>query len=626
MAIISINIKEGTLKKEDYIIGIDLGTTNSLVAIIDKTSGLPKAIPGNDKSVIVPSVIHLKLDGNFEVGNQAMPFLISDPHNTIFSVKRLMGRSYKDVTFNDSLLSYKIIDDNTESLVKIQSGDKFYTPIELSSFILKELKFRAEKALDAKVSKAVITVPAYFNDSQRQATRDAGKLAGLDVLRIVNEPTAASLAYGIGLNKEEHKTIAVYDLGGGTFDISIMRIESGIFEVLSTHGDTHLGGDDFDKVIVNHWLNLEPKLQTILDSNPAQLQFLRLLAEEAKKALSDQENFNKLININNQSFDLKLSRAEFELGITPIVEKTMVSCKQAMLDAKLSPANIDEVIMVGGSTRIGFVKQAVKNFFQKIELHDTLNPDEVVALGAAVEADILAGNRSDILLLDVTPLSLGIETLGGLMDVIIPRNSKVPQRAARQYTTSKDGQSNLRIAIYQGERDNIEHNRKLGEFHLSGIPGMPAGLPKIEVTFMLDADGILKVSAKELRSGIEQTIDLKPQYGLTDEELENMLLDSLQNAKDDMNFRALKEATTEAEQLIYTTLRFIEKNENELMEVEEVQTRKYVDMLKAAVETANKDEILKAHEALNDYTRPFAERIMDKAIGMAIKGKAIDGN
>lgn len=626
MAIISINIKEGTLKKEDYIIGIDLGTTNSLVAIIDKTSGLPKAIPGNDKSVIVPSVIHLKLDGNFEVGNQAMPFLISDPHNTIFSVKRLMGRSYKDVTFNDSLLSYKIIDDNTESLVKIQSGDKFYTPIELSSFILKELKFRAEKALDAKVSKAVITVPAYFNDSQRQATRDAGKLAGLDVLRIVNEPTAASLAYGIGLNKEEHKTIAVYDLGGGTFDISIMRIESGIFEVLSTHGDTHLGGDDFDKVIVNHWLQHEPNLQTILESNPAQLQFLRLLAEEAKKALSDQENFNKIININNQSFDLKLSRAEFELGITPIVEKTMVSCKQAMLDAKLSPANIDEVIMVGGSTRIGFVKQAVKNFFQKTELHDTLNPDEVVALGAAVEADILAGNRSDILLLDVTPLSLGIETLGGLMDVIIPRNSKVPQRAARQYTTSKDGQSNLRIAIYQGERDNIEHNRKLGEFHLSGIPGMPAGLPKIEVTFMLDADGILKVSAKELRSGIEQTIDLKPQYGLTDEELENMLLDSLQNAKDDMNFRALKEATTEAEQLIYTTLRFIEKNENELMEVEEVQTRKYVDMLKAAVETANKDEILKAHEALNDYTRPFAERIMDKAIGMAIKGKAIDGN
>jgi molecular chaperone HscA len=405
-----------------------------------------------------------------------------------------------------------------------------------------------------------------------------------------------------------------------------MRIESGIFEVLSTHGDTHLGGDDFDKVIVNHWLQHEPNLQTILESNPAQLQFLRLLAEEAKKALSDQENFNKIININNQSFDLKLSRAEFELGITPIVEKTMVSCKQAMLDAKLSPANIDEVIMVGGSTRIGFVKQAVKNFFQKTELHDTLNPDEVVALGAAVEADILAGNRSDILLLDVTPLSLGIETLGGLMDVIIPRNSKVPQRAARQYTTSKDGQSNLRIAIYQGERDNIEHNRKLGEFHLSGIPGMPAGLPKIEVTFMLDADGILKVSAKELRSGIEQTIDLKPQYGLTDEELENMLLDSLQNAKDDMNFRALKEATTEAEQLIYTTLRFIEKNENELMEVEEVQTRKYVDMLKAAVETSNKDEILKAHEALNDYTRPFAERIMDKAIGMAIKGKAIDGN
>jgi len=626
MAIISINIKEGTLKKEDYIIGIDLGTTNSLVAIIDKVDGRPKAIQGKDKSVIVPSVIHLKQDGNVEIGNDALPFLISDPHNTIFSVKRLMGRSYKDVNFNESLLSYKIIDDNTESLVKIQSGDKFYTPIELSSFILKELKFRAEKALEAKVSKAVITVPAYFNDAQRQATRDAGKLAGLDVLRIVNEPTAASLAYGIGLNAQEHKTIAVYDLGGGTFDISVMRIENGIFEVLSTHGDTHLGGDDFDKVIVKQWLQHIPELNKTLERDPAQLQNLRLLAEEAKKVLSDKQEFQKQIEINNQTFNFNLNRSDFEHGIASIVHKTMLSCKQAMSDAKLKNSDIDEVIMVGGSTRINYVKEAVKNFFEKTQLHDSLNPDEVVALGAAVEADILAGNRSDILLLDVTPLSLGIETLGGLMDVIIPRNSKVPQRAARQYTTSKDGQSNLRIAIYQGERDNIEHNRKLGEFNLSGIPGMPAGLPKIEVTFMLDADGILKVSAKELRSGVEQTIDLKPQYGLTDEQLESMLLDSLQNAKEDMNYRALKEAKTEAEQLIYTTLRFIEKNENELLEVEEQQTIKFVDLLKVAIATSSKDEILKAHDTLNTFTRPFAERIMDKAIGMAIKGKAIDGD
>lgn len=630
MAIISINLKEGTLKREDYIVGIDLGTTNSLVAIIDKETGKPMAIEGKDKEVIVPSIIYLNPDGEMLVGNEAKPFLIADPSNTIFSVKRLMGKSYNDVAKKESLFSYKVIDDNTESLVKIQSGNKFYTPIELSSYILKELKQRAEKALNAQVNKAVITVPAYFNDAQRQATRDAGKLAGLDVLRIVNEPTAASLAYGLGLNQDEQKTIAVYDLGGGTFDISILNIHSGIFEVLSTHGDTHLGGDDFDKAIVNYWLDNNPKLKDLLKAYPSQLQNLRLMAEEAKKQLSTSLHFETNFISRNadqiSNLELTLSRKLFEQLVQPIVALTIQSCQQAMKDAGLQNKDINEVIMVGGSTRVNLVKEEVKQFFDKTTLNDSLNTDEVVALGAAVEADILAGNRKDILLLDVTPLSLGIETLGGLMDVIIPRNSKVPQRAAREYTTSKDGQSNLRISIYQGERDNVEFNRKLGEFDLTGVPGMPAGMPKIQISFMLDADGILKVSAKELRSGVEQHIDVKPQYGLTDEELETMLLDSLQNAKEDMNFRSLQEAKTEAEQLMYATSRFIEKNQNELSDVEIDITNHFVEQLKKATTDGNKDQILKAHEELNDFTKTFAERLMDKAIVMALKGKTIDGN
>lgn len=626
MAIIPINLKSGTLKKEDYIVGIDLGTTNSLVAVIDESTGKPKAIPGNDKEVIVPSIIYLSPNGEIVVGNNAKAFLTLDAANTIFSVKRLMGKSYNDVTESEALFNYKIIDNDTESLVKIQSGDKFYTPIELSSFILKELKQRAEKALNATISKAVITVPAYFNDAQRQATRDAGKLAGLDVLRIVNEPTAASLAYGLGLNQEEEKTIAVYDLGGGTFDISILRIHNGIFEVLSTHGDTHLGGDDFDKTIVDYWLDNKLELRDLIKNNPFLLQNLRLMAEDAKKQLSVNNSFESFLKNESSSIELKINRKKFEQLIEPIISKTIESCRQAMKDADLKNSDIDEVIMVGGSTRVDLVKESVKKCFEKTVLDDSLNPDEVVALGAAIEADIIAGNRKDILLLDVTPLSLGIETLGGLMDVIIPRNSKVPQRAARQYTTSKDGQTNLRISIYQGERDNIAFNRKLGEFNLTGVPAMPAGLPKIEIAFMLDADGILKVSAKELRSGVEQKIDVKPQYGLTDEELETMLLDSLQNAKEDMNYRSLQEARTEAQQLIYVTQRFIEKNKTELSTTEIEQTQHFLDLLIKATNNDNKDEILKAHDELNDFTKTFAERLMDKAIAMALKGKTIEGS
>ncbi|NUM31396.1 MAG: molecular chaperone DnaK [Bacteroidetes bacterium] len=623
MALIPVNIKDGTLKKNEIIVGIDLGTTNSLIAIIDRETNKPIVISTNDYELLVPSIVYLGKNQNPLIGNKARKYLVEEPQNTIFSVKRLMGKSYKDVAENHTIKSYKIIDDNTESLVKIEVDGKFYTPVELSSFILKELKNQAESKLNVQITKAVITVPAYFNDSQRQATRDAGKLAGLDVLRIINEPTAASLAYGIGIAEGEQKIIAVYDLGGGTFDISILKITDGIFEVLSTNGDTNLGGDDFDEEIVKFWLK-KYFINNDISNSKNDLQKLRLIAENAKILLSKTNSFFVEYDYKNQKIKLELSIDEFEGLINNLVEKTIKSCETAMKDANLKNSDIDEIILVGGSTRVNLVKEKVKQFFNKSELHDKLNPDETVALGAAIEADILAGNRKDILLLDVTPLSLGIETMGELMDVIIPRNSKVPQSVAKQYTTSKDGQKNLRISIYQGERDKVSFNRKLGEFNLSGIPAMPAGLPKIEISFMLDADGILKVKAKELRSGIEQKIEVKPQYGLTDEELEKMLLDSLVNAKNDVEYRSLQEAKTEAEQLIYTTQRFIEKNKNELSDIEIQQSNKFVEVLNTALKTDNKNEILKAHEALNHFTKPFAERLMDKAIAFAVKGKKIE--
>jgi molecular chaperone HscA len=616
MAKIGINIATGSLQQPEMIVGIDLGTTNSLVAIIHPETKMPIALKEFDGSSIVPSVVHFDTFGNVEVGAAAKPFLETDPANTIFSAKRLMGKSYKDIQTHQDFFAYKIIDDNNDSLVKVQVGNQFYSPIELSGHILTALKNRAEHILKTPVTKAVITVPAYFNDAQRQATRDAGKLAGLDVLRIINEPTAASLAYGLGLDPSEEKTIAVYDLGGGTFDISILKISGGVFEVLSTNGDTYLGGDDIDRAIIEYWMG-----QMNLDASEGQKiikQQLRLAAEEAKIALSNTTFFET--NFGGEK--LTITKEIFENIIASIVDKTMECCAKAMKDAGLKVSDINTVLMVGGSTRVPLVKNTVAAYFNQ-PVNDTVNPDEVVALGAAVQADILAGNNQSMLLLDITPLSLGIETMGGLMDVLLPRNSKIPTQAGRQYTTQKDGQSGIQIAIYQGERDLVKDNRKLGEFTLSGIPSMPAGLPKVDVQFLINADGILQVRAKELRTGLTQSIEIKPQYGLTDQEVEQRLMDSITYAKEDIATRALVEAKTEAEQILSVTEKFMSKNIALLSKEELMQTAEAMQALQLAITMEDKNLIQSKTEALNELTRPFAERVMDQAISGALKGKGI---
>ncbi len=611
MAKIGININTGSLDTEDPIFGIDLGTTNSLIAYKPKNAASPLVIKEADNTTLVPSVLYWN-NSDFIVGDDAKKNMATDPANTIYSVKRLLGNKMDMSQEALDNLNYNISQSDTEdALVQVAVGGKYYSPIELSAKILSELKRRVKHVLGKEVKRAVITVPAYFNDTQRQATREAGKLAGIDVLRIINEPTAASLAYGIGTSSDQNKNVAIYDLGGGTFDVSILHIEDGIFEVLSTHGDTQLGGDDIDHAIIDYWLQQHPSL-----TKPKQL---KSVAEEAKKKLSTHQDYSYKI----EDTTLSLNRSQLEEILQPIIERTLQAAKQALQDASLDPVeDIDEVILVGGSTRIPLIKQSVSDYFGK-PVNDTLNPDETVAIGAAIQADILAGNTTDVLLLDVTPLSLGLETMGGLMDVLLPRNSKVPTAKARNYTTQKDGQNAIIISIYQGERDLVKDNIFLGDFKLDGIPAMPAGLPKVEVKFALDTDGILHVSAKELRSGVEQQLRINPKEKLTDQMVEESLSDSIKYAEEDKQNRALLEAQTEAQVLADTTYNFIHKNSERLTAEERECLKLLTQKLESSISQGTKEQILTQSDRLNEYSAPIAERIMNSAIKDSLSGKKI---
>ena len=612
------------------VVGIDLGTTNSLVAYVK--DGVPFVIRDNSGDGLVPSIVSAAPDGTIYVGREAQRRLLTDPRRTVYSVKRFMGKGIDDVQGDAKLLPFQVSGE-PGGVVRIGLGDREFTPPEVSAFVLRELKRRAEEhfaeqgEFDNEVDRAVITVPAYFNDAQRTATRDAGRIAGLEVLRIINEPTAASLAYG--LDKKNQGVIAVYDFGGGTFDISILRVEDGVFQVLSTNGDTHLGGDDIDLLIVERILAdlASPAPQHVLPEGfsaqhtPESIQEIRKAVIQAKWDLSELDDTDLL--------GVRLTRAAFEAMIRPVIDRTLAPCRQALTDASLQASDVDEIVLVGGSTRIPLVRRLVGELFGRTP-HSELNPDEVVAAGAALQADILITGNREMLLLDVTPLSLGIETMGGVVSKIILRNSTIPATGSEMFTSGVDNQTAVDIHVLQGERELVGDNRSLARFRLRGIPPMPAGMPRVQVQFQIDANGILSVTASELRTNVEQTIEVKPSYGLTDDQVEQMLIDSFEHAEADFAARMLIEARNEAESVIIATEKTLRSPEfpsiaaEELTEAEQKRIAQALAGLKHVITSDSRDAIIQWTTVLNEATKHLAEVAMNRSVRAALTGKNVD--
>jgi molecular chaperone DnaK len=606
-------------------IGIDLGTTNSLVAYIDSATNAPKCIPGPSGSTLCPSVVSLDPDGSVIVGEPARRRLLTQPERTIYSVKRLMGRGVADIRDELKLFPFRI-DPSSRNLIRVKLGDKYFTPPEISSFILRELKNWAEAYFGEGVDRAVITVPAYFNDAQRQATKDAGKLAGLEVLRLVNEPTAAALAYG--LHEKQRGHVAVYDLGGGTFDISVLKListsEGDIYQVLSTNGDTHLGGDDIDNLLqafVHERILQQHRVEFSPHSELAQELRKELIA--IKHRLSEEDSATLRFPLRNGAvYVQEFERSTFEALIRPIVDRTMGPVKLALADAKLKPSEIEEVVLVGGATRTPLIRRTVQEYFGRVP-HTELNPDEVVALGAAVQANILERGVSNMLLLDVTPLSLGIETYGGAVAKVIPRNSTIPASAQEMYTTGVDNQTGIDIHVLQGERELAKDCRSLARFTLK-VPPAPAGLPRIEVKFLIDANGILQVAAKDTRTGEQRSMEVQPSYGISDTEIERMLEESIEYAEQDFAERQAIEARTEAEAILSATQKGLSTPQAAgLSGGERAAIDAAVAALKESVSGTDYKVMRKRIDELNQATTHLAELVMNSAVSTALQGRKL---